>query len=97
MRELHLKPRLQIWVCINERSHEELPSCVKQRGEEVIAALQQELTQRPVSQRSGVWINRSLCQGSCHPGGVSLVVEPGGRRFQAVNVTDAKKVWDEIL
>lgn len=97
MRELKLKPHVQIWVCVNERSSDELPSCQRDRGESVVVALKDSLLRLvPESRLGDIWINRTLCQGSCSVHGVSIVIEasagpgsgPGNprvsRRFAAV-------------
>ena len=105
MRELKLKPRVQIWVCVNERSHHELPSCTKSRSEVLIECIQVEIQKLPPEKKQNVWVNRSLCQGSCNPGGVSVVIEhqtPGpnwkpGKRYSAVTPADIPKLLFENL
>jgi (2Fe-2S) ferredoxin len=97
MRSLTLKPRIQIWVCVNERSHHELPSCLRERGEDVVTAFQQALRAFPAERSGHVWINRTLCQGSCNPNGVSVVVEPAGKRYQGVLVSDVQAILEECL
>jgi hypothetical protein len=107
MRELKLKPRIQIWVCVNERSHHDLPSCQKSRGEALVVALQQALQRSlPASQRGDVWINRSLCQGSCSSQGVSVVLEasqpldggqPWSRRYSGVDPDHAQTIIQALL
>lgn len=97
MRPLSLKPRVQIWVCVNERSHNELPSCVRERGENIVAAFQKALRALPAARSGNVWINRTLCQGSCNPNGVSVVIEPPGKRYQAVNADDVPTILAECV
>ena len=100
MRELRLKPRVQIWVCVNERSAQELPSCRRSRGEDLVAAMIKAIARLvPDPVKGDVWINRSLCQGSCTAHGVSIVLECSGtggqavgRRFAAATPEDAESV-----
>lgn len=97
MRPLSRKPCIQIWVCVNERSQNELPSCQRQRGEDVVAAFQQALRALPSVRSGNVWINRTLCQGSCHPDGVSVVIEPSGQRYQAVHADDVPAILSDCV
>lgn len=110
MRELKLKPSVQIWVCVNERSSDELPSCQRNRGESVVVALKKSLLRLvPESRLGDIWINRSLCQGSCSVHGVSLVVEAASgpeegsgnrrfsRRYAAVLPQDTDAIIQDLL
>lgn len=97
MRELRLKPRIQIWVCVNERSHHELPSCQKERGEAIFNAIKAHLPKLPGGAGSNVWVNKSLCQGSCNAAGVSVAVDPPGKRYQAVQIEDIPQLLVEAL
>lgn len=97
MHELKLKPQIQIWICVNERSHRELPSCQRERGESVIHELHKQLAKIRHEKSPEIWINRSLCQGSCTQSGVSIVVEATAsstpsRRFNGVNPGDVEDI-----
>jgi hypothetical protein len=104
LRELRLRPLVQIWVCVNERANGDLPSCQRSRGEELVNALQSGISSLPQSQIQGgqVWINRSLCQGSCSAHGVSVVIEsnrgasPVSKRFNAVRVEDVPAIVETL-
>jgi hypothetical protein len=106
MHELKLKPQIQIWVCVNERLHRELPSCQRERGESVIHELHKQIARNRNEKSPEIWINRSLCQGSCTQSGVSIVIEANAdglsiatsksKRYNGVNAEDVETILAEI-
>jgi hypothetical protein len=101
MHELKLKPQIQIWVCVNERTHRELPSCQRERGESVIHELHKQLAKNRNEKSPEIWINRSLCQGSCTQSGVSIVIESSSngsisRRYNGVNSEDVATIVADL-
>lgn len=97
MHRVTAKCDLQVWVCVNERlAGDPLPSCLHDRGMRVFELLRNECSNLATRTRRRIWVNRSLCQGFCHKDGVTVLVEPLGLRWQAVQEKDVGALVAEL-
>ncbi len=95
MKQILARPHIQVWVCVNERQAGGLPSCGTSRGNELYEILRTEFQIWAARKGCMVWVNRTLCQGFCHEKGVTVTLEPGGKKWQAVQLSDVKSLIEE--
>lgn len=97
MKKLNLKPDIQVWVCKNTRPLDgSLMSCKHNLAEDVYCLLKEKIGHVTAQFRKQIWVNYSLCQGSCSNLGVSLVIEPLNLRISQVTLVHCDEVTAAI-
>ena len=95
MRLASFQPRLQLFVCANERGADAPlgPGCGA-RGREVVATLKREAQRRGLA--AAVWVTETKCLGVCPKEGCALAISHGGGVFEGVSVDDARTLMANI-
>jgi (2Fe-2S) ferredoxin len=95
MRPASFQPRLQLFVCANERDAGAPlgPGCGA-RGRQVFAALKREAQRRGLA--AAVWVTETKCLGVCPKDGCALAISHGGGVFEGVTVDDAQTLMASL-
>lgn len=95
MRAARFQPRLQLFVCANERGEASSlgPGCGA-RGRAVFEELKRETARRGLA--VSVWVTETKCLGVCPEEGCALAISHGGGVFEGVTAADARTLLDRI-
>ena len=95
MRPASFQPRLQLFVCANERSADSSlgPGCGA-RGKAVFDELKRQTIRRGLA--AAVWVTETKCLGVCPREGCALALSHGGGVFEGVSPADVRGLLDRI-
>ena len=102
MKPVALRADVQVWVCVNAReSNAALASCTRERGDALAESFRREFAKVAALHKLSFWVNRTLCQGFCHAGGVTVTIEMArvlqSLKFQAVQDTDVATLVASVV
>lgn len=86
------RPRVHLFVCANQRSGSPLGDGCAERGEQLYAALKDEVAAR--SAIADVWVTKTFCLGICPKRGATVARHPDGAILADVEPTDVRALLD---
>lgn len=90
-----LKPRIHLFVCVNERRPgDPLPCCAHRGGWEVYSALRNEVARAGLTRE--VWVTRTGCMVHCTTG-PTVVVYPDDLWYGQVTPADAAELVRSLI
>lgn len=89
----HLGPRIQVFVCTNERADGDC--CASVHGMEIFRALKQWVREQGLTQ--SVWVTRTGCMTFCNDTGTTVVIHPQNVWFTKVVMGDLAELEEQIL
>jgi predicted metal-binding protein len=96
MKPAAMKPRVQLFVCTNNRdANDPLKSGCGAHGPGVYQAMKREVARR--GRVVDVWVTRTLCLGQCPPEGCSVSLEPSREQWVEVREGDVTTLLDRAL
>lgn len=88
-----LKPRLQVFVCTNERT-DGSDCCASVQGMEIFRALKSWVREQGLTR--DVWVTRTGCMTFCNPVGTTVVIHPQNMWFTKVVMGDLPVLKQKI-
>lgn len=99
MKEVENAPQIHVWVCINRRDQSvgsSKPSCGYLGGEEVWESLKSECRRLQDELSCRIRVSKTMCQGACHSGGVTVTLSPSGGKWQAVTLKEVPSITEKV-
>ena len=87
------KPKLQVFVCANERAAGDC--CASVQGMEIFRALKAWVREQGLTRE--VWVTRTGCMTFCNPIGTTVVIHPQNEWFTKVTAGDLPELQERIL
>ena len=82
----HFKPRLHVFVCINDRCESKMPSCSPKITKENVVEVKHWLQEQGLV--STVYCTKTSCLGFCNTEGGVMCVWPVGRFVEGIRDAD---------